>query len=66
MKMGGGKNTEKIRKIKHMYNISYTGGSSAPFTNHDRSYSVLAKKHSGSLQEELTGSSGALGASWCG
>ena len=38
MKMGRGKNREKIRKIKHIYNIFYTGGSSAPFTNHDRSY----------------------------
>ena len=34
MKRGRGKN----RKIKHMYDIFYTGGSSAPFTNHDRSY----------------------------
>ena len=36
--MGRGKNREKRRKIKHMYIIFYTGGSSAPFTNHDRSY----------------------------
>ena len=38
MTMGRGKDREKIRQIKYMYNIFYTGGSGAPLTNHDRSY----------------------------